>query len=110
MQAAGRRFRSEPTPLGPKVSQMCYGRRMVEVASRQLRNRTRALLDRVAAGEQITITVDGRPVARLVPSESRERWVSREAFARRLLGKQADPGLAADLAELAPDTTDDLAL
>lgn len=32
---------------------------MVEVASRELRNRTRVLLDRVAAGEHITITVDG---------------------------------------------------
>jgi prevent-host-death family protein len=83
---------------------------MTEVASRQLRNRTRSLLDRVAAGEHITITVDGRPVARLVPPEPRPRWMRREAFAARILGHQADPGLAADLNELAPDTTDDLPL
>ncbi len=89
---------------------MCYDRSMTEVASRHLRNRTRALLDRVAAGEQITITVDGRPVARLVPPEPRQRWVPREAFAARILAHQADPVLAADLAELAPDTTDDLVL
>jgi len=92
------------------VSQMCYGCRMTEVASRELRNRTRVLLDRVAAGEHITITVDGRPVARLVPPEPRPRWMSREVFMTRVLRHQADPGLAADLAELAPDTTDDLRL
>jgi len=83
---------------------------MTEVASRELRNRTRALLDRVAAGEQITITVDGRPVGRLLPPDPRQRWMPRETFAARVLGHQADPGLAADLAELAPDATDDLPL
>ncbi len=83
---------------------------MVEVASRELRNRTRVLLDRVAAGEHITITVDGRPVARLVPPEPRPRWMTREVFVARVLGHQADPGLAADLADLAPGTTADLPL
>ena len=92
------------------TSHMCYSRRMTEVASRQLRNRTRALLDRVAAGEHITITVDGRAVARLVPPEPRPRWMPREVFVARVLGHQADPGMAADLAELAPDTTADLPL
>lgn len=96
--------------LAGALSQMCYARGMSEVASRELRNRTRMLLDRVAAGERITITVDGRPVATLVPTEPRQRWMSREAFAVRVLGHQADPGLTADLAELAPGTTDDLPL
>ena len=83
---------------------------MTEVPSRQLRNGTRALLDRVAAGEHITITVDGRPVATLVPPEPRPRWMPRGIFAARILEHQADPGLAADLATLSPDTTDDLPL
>lgn len=83
---------------------------MTEVASRELRNRTRVLLDRVAAGEHITITVDGRPVAMLVPAEPRPRWMTREVFIARVLGHQADAGLAADLAELAPDSTADLPL
>lgn len=89
-------------------SHICYGRSMTEVASRELRNQTRALLDRVAAGEHITITVDGRPVARLVPPERRERWLSRDEFSARILAHQADPALAAELHALAPDTTDDL--
>jgi len=89
---------------------MCYACRMTEVASRQLRNRTRALLDRVAAGEHITVTVDGRAVARLVPPESRPRWMPRQVFVTHVLGHQADPDLAADLVELAPDSTADLPL
>lgn len=83
---------------------------MGEVASRELRNRTRVLLDRVSAGEHITITVDGRPVARLVPPEPHPRWMTREVVVARVLDHQADPGLAADLADLAPGTTADLPL
>ncbi len=81
---------------------------MTEVASRELRNATRALLERVAAGEDITITVGGRPVARLVPPVPRQRWMPRETFAGHILSHQADVDLASDLAGLAPDTTDDL--
>ena len=98
------------TALGPEASHVCYICRMTEVASRELRNRTRALLDRVASGEHITITVDGRPVARLVPPEPRPRWMARQVFVERVLSHQADPGLTADLAELAPDSTADLPL
>jgi prevent-host-death family protein len=82
---------------------------MTDVASRQLRNNTRAVLDRVAAGEAITITVDGRPVALLAPVGRRPRWLARRDFTERVLAKQADPGLRAELRGLAPDTTDDLA-
>lgn len=82
---------------------------MDRVASRELRNNTRALLDRVASGEAITITVGGRPVAVLEPVEERQRWVARETFLRRILARQADAGMDADLRDLAPDTTDDLA-
>ena len=86
---------------------MCYSRRMSEVASRELRNDTRGLLRRGEAGEDVVITVDGRPVAVLRPVGQRPRWVSREEFSRRVL-RQADPALAAELRALAPDTVDDL--
>ena len=79
---------------------------MTSVASRELRNATRALLERVEQGEEITITVDGRSVARLVPVRRRPQWISAGEFVRRV--RPADPGLLRDLAELAPDTTDDL--
>ena len=81
---------------------------MTNVASRELRNNTRGLLDRVAAGEEVTITVDGRPMAVLRPVGRRPRWIGRDEFIQRILVRQADPALVTDLGELAPDTTDDL--
>lgn len=80
---------------------------MSEVASRELRNSTRSLLDRVESGETLTITIDGRPVAFLAPIGRRPRWVPRTAFASMVLTNQADPGLTEDLAQLAGETTDD---
>ena len=81
---------------------------MSEVASRELRNRTRALLDRVADGERITVTVNGRPVAELGPVAGRPRWMGRGRFVSEVLAHQADAGLTADLASLGDETTDDL--
>lgn len=81
----------------------------VEVASRDLRNNTSALLQRVEAGEEIVITLRGKPVARLAPLEpSGPRWMPRAELAELLRTSQADPGLRDDLEELAGDTTDDL--
>lgn len=82
---------------------------MTDVASRELRNNTRALLERVAAGEKITITVDGLAVAELVPPGQKPRWMPRDEFVRKVLGHQADPGLTAELRSMMPDTTDDIA-
>ncbi|MFA5551318.1 MAG: type II toxin-antitoxin system prevent-host-death family antitoxin [Trueperaceae bacterium] len=82
---------------------------MSSVASRELRNNTRGVLERVAAGEDLEITVDGRPVARLSAMHpTRPRWVSRDALLAALGFIQADPGLTADLDSLLPETTDDL--
>ena len=81
---------------------------MVDVASRELRNQTRTLLDRVADGERITVTVNGRPVAELAPIAERPRWMSRGRFVNEVLAHQADAGLAAELASLVDETTDDL--
>ena len=89
--------------------QLCYTRRMSEVASRELRNGTAGLLRRVEAGEDITVTVNGKPVARLIAYEpSRRRWLTRNQLISRLRRAQADPGLRDDLAELAGDVTEDL--
>jgi prevent-host-death family protein len=87
---------------------MFYNWCMGEVASRELRNGTRGLLRRVEAGEHVTITVDGRPVAVLAPLSGRARWMSKDEFLRRFTDKQADAGLATELHQLTPDMTDDL--
>ncbi len=92
------------------LSHTCYSCRISEVASRELRNSTRSLLDRVEAGERVTITVDGRPVAVLSPVGRRPRWLAKDEFLQMVLPNQADAGLTADLQALAGDTTDDLPL
>jgi prevent-host-death family protein len=67
------------------------------------------LAARVQAGEEIIVTVNGKPVAQLVPLQpSGRRWVPRAELAERLRTSQADPGLRRDLARLAGETTDDL--
>ncbi len=82
---------------------------MSEVASRELRNDTAGVLRRVQAGEEVMVTVNGKPVAQLVPlQQTRRRWLPRSELARRLRVVQADPGLRDDLASLAGDTTDQL--
>lgn len=87
-----------------------YTRSMsVEVASRELRNHTAELLRRVEAGEEIVITVRGKPAARLVPLATRRRRpIPREEMAQRLNARQTDPGLKDLLAELDSESTDDL--
>ena len=81
---------------------------MTNVAARELRNETRAVLERVESGESVTITVAGRPVATLEPIQSRAEFTPRADFVRAVLTRQADPALAAELRDLSPDTTSDL--
>ena len=81
---------------------------MTEVASRELRNNTRQLLERVEAGEEVAITVGGRPVAMLVPIGRKPRWMPKDELLALLEGRRADPGLLGELREMMPDTTDDI--
>ena len=83
---------------------------MSDVASRDLRNHTRAVLDRVARGEVLTVTQGGKAVAVLGPPASRRRWMPAGHLAALLAGRQADADLRAELLDLADQTTDDLAL
>jgi len=83
---------------------------MKSVASRELRNNTRALLEKVEAGQSIAITVDGRAVATIEPIGRTQRWMPREEFVRQVLARQADPGLAREIRELSPESTGDLDL
>ncbi len=60
-------------------------------------------------GEDVTVTVNGRPIAVITAVRSkRRRWLNKAEFLSRLRRAQADPGLRKDLAVLAGDTTDDL--
>jgi prevent-host-death family protein len=82
---------------------------MARIASRELRNQSSAVLRRVAAGEEVVITVRGEAVAQLVPVvTSRRRWLPRADLVRRLAAAQADAGLREDLQRIAGDDTGDL--
>lgn len=82
---------------------------MADIPSRELRNDTAGVLRRAEAGEDITITVKGRPVAVLTAVRpKRRRWLTGSEFVQRMRHAQADRGLRDDLAVLAGDTTDDL--
>ena len=81
---------------------------MADVPARELRNDVSGVLRRVEGGERLRVTVSGRPVADLVPLADRPRSIGWDAF---ILGSEdwrADPGLADELAELDPETTDDV--
>jgi len=79
------------------------------IASRDLRNDTAGVLRRVEAGEQLTVTSNGRAIAQLVPiGSARRSWLPRAELVQRLRHHQADPGLTATLRDLLPETTDDL--
>jgi prevent-host-death family protein len=54
---------------------------MTEVSIRELRNHGGEVIDRVAAGESVTVTRNGKPVAELRPL--RRRGLSAEELVRR---------------------------
>ena len=75
---------------------------MVLIPQKELRNNVGAVLRRAEAGEELTITVAGRPVARLGPVE-RSRWVS----GPKLAAIWATPAPHADdIPDLAGDLVD----
>ena len=81
---------------------------MTDVPARELRNDVSAVLRRVENGERLRVTVSGRPVAELLPLPTRPRSIAWNAFFRDSGRWRADPGLAQDLADLLPGSTDDL--
>lgn len=84
---------------------------MTVVAARELRNNTRAVLDRVEAGEDVTITVDGRPVAVLRPVPRKRRSMPKAEFLARFGDRPADPAFFDLLRTIyGGETTDDTPL
>lgn len=83
---------------------------MADIPARELRNDVSAVLRRVEAGERLRVTVSGRPVAELIPLAARPRSVPWDTFMLDADRWRADPGLTRELAELLPETTDDVPL
>ncbi|GAC1320312.1 MAG: type II toxin-antitoxin system Phd/YefM family antitoxin [Thermoleophilaceae bacterium] len=80
----------------------------MEIGVRDLRNRTGYVIDAVKAGERVTLTVHGEPVADIVPHGPRARWLTGSRLREQLHDRAADPGLRRDLDELAGQALDEL--
>ena len=82
----------------PLMSHKCYFRGVTEIIGlRELRQHASDVVRRVEDGESVTVTVNGRPAAQLVPIAGR-RWRSWDQVAN-LLGGPGAPDLAEDLAQ-----------
>lgn len=80
---------------------------MSTVTSTELAGDVAGVLRRMEQGEDVIVTVNGRPVAKLIPlPDNRRRALPRAEFLQRLT--QADPGLRDDLDALSDATTDDV--
>jgi prevent-host-death family protein len=77
---------------------------MATIPQKELRNNVAEVLRRAEAGEEFTITVSGRPVARLGPAAKR-RWVSRAAL-KSVFESPAPDTLADDLERLPAELAD----
>lgn len=67
---------------------MCYMSAQREVSQRDLRMRSKEVMDAVERGASFTVTRDGRQIGELIPLGRRPRFVSRAEFAR---GSQLAP-------------------
>lgn len=79
--------------IGP-LTHICYFRFMDEVGLREMRQNASELVRRAQAGEQLTITVSGRPAAVLGPVSPRA-WRQWSDLAP-LFTSATDPDRAAD--------------
>jgi prevent-host-death family protein len=80
---------------------------MATIPQKELRNNVSDVLRRAEAGEEITITVAGRPVAQLGPS-SRRAWVSGPAL-NGIWRTPTSQTLVADLETFPGELTDPFA-
>lgn len=52
-----------------------------EITQRDLRNRSKEIMDAVEGGQAFTVTRDGHQIAELIPLRRRRRFVTRQEFA-----------------------------
>lgn len=79
------------------------------IPQRELRNDIGRILREVEAGERLRITVDGRPVADLVPiAGTRRTFVPREDVIRLLEHAALDRAFQHDIDAVSGDTIDEL--
>jgi prevent-host-death family protein len=52
-----------------------------EITQRDLRQRSKEIMDAVEGGQSFTVTRDGHEIGELIPLRRRRRFVTRDAFA-----------------------------
>jgi prevent-host-death family protein len=78
------------------------------VSVRELRNHTAEVVAAVRAGETLTLTVNRKPVADVVPHEPRRSpWVPSSVLRRIVAEAVADAGLLEDLKDVRGGLVDD---
>jgi prevent-host-death family protein len=88
---------------------MRYTIRMRTIPQRELRNRISQVLRQVEGGEHLRITVDGRPVADLVPvGGARRTYVPRDELTQLLERAPLDAAFTHDLKGVTGATIEDL--
>jgi prevent-host-death family protein len=84
---------------------------MRTIPQRELRNQIGRVLREVEAGERLRVTVDGRPVADLIPIGGlRRTFVPRDEIASLIRAAALDPNFARDLDALIGATIDELSI
>lgn len=76
----------------------------MRIGVRELRNRTRQVIEAVRSGERVTLTVRGDPVADIVPHGERYRWLAGDRLRTLLELLAADTGLQGDIDEAVGQT------
>lgn len=80
----------------------------MEIGVRDLRNRTASVIDAVKAGERVVLTVNGDPLADIVPHGQRTRWLGGDQLREQLRDRAADAALRQELDDLAGQTLSEL--
>lgn len=75
-----------------------------EITQRDLRSRSKEIMDAVGGGQSFTVTRDGHEIGQLVPLQRRRRFVSREQFAAM---SRTAPGVDAESFRADQDTIGD---
>jgi len=81
---------------------------MRTIPQRELRNDISRVLREVEGGESFEVTVDGRPVAKIVPIPQRRTFVPWAEVERLIREAPLDPGFARDVDDALDQTIDEL--
>ena len=78
------------------------------VSIRELRNSTTKVIEDIENGVPLTLTVNKRPVADIIPHQStRSPWVASSELRRIVAQTPADPGLLDDIAGVREELVED---